>query len=352
MDHRAVHKALEKLRYKSQSRPRNTDSLLHRRNALIQRLKEKADAKDCLPDPKDILKINEAYEVLKSDLDDTYDDFRQMHDAINTHVNSVALNCSPECVYAVGIAASGNEKWKSVMEDTRVYQDFYGGDDNKCFLGLYDGHHGRFAAEVAASELHRLLLNELLKFDPKTKSVEVHNMADASIDISQYIFERPVTRESEHRRVSMYNHSLDVVQQIVKMCEEKYEQLMQEKGSNFNEKQQKLDSKKRKYIENPFAAKISAAYKKVYHLMDILLSYGKDECSKVRWSGCSALDIIIQNLKQTDEMGDDNLINNNSDEEDVLLEEKNDKRETSTPEVEHATEKPKKLGQIHLANSG
>lgn len=64
------------------------------------------------------------------------------------------------------------------MEDTKVFQDNYGEDKNKCYFGLFDGYHGRFAADMAAAELHHLLLNEMAKFDPKTKSTTVTNILD------------------------------------------------------------------------------------------------------------------------------------------------------------------------------
>ena len=70
------------------------------------------------------------------------------------------------------------------MEDTKVFQDNFGEDKNKSFFAVYDGYHGRFAADMAATELHHLLLNEMSKFDPKTKSTTATNQADNN-DVSQ-----------------------------------------------------------------------------------------------------------------------------------------------------------------------
>ena len=39
---------------------------------------------------------------------------------------------------------------------------------------------------------------------------------------------------------------------------------------------------------------ILQAFKKTYYMMDILLSYGQEERSRVRWSGTSALTVVIQ----------------------------------------------------------
>lgn len=78
-------------------------------------------------------------------------------------------------------------RWKSYMEDTKVFQDSFGEDKNKCYFGLFDGYHGRFAADMAAAELHHLLLNEMAKFDPKTKSTTATNILDTT-DVEQVSF--------------------------------------------------------------------------------------------------------------------------------------------------------------------
>lgn len=73
------------------------------------------------------------------------------------------------------------------MEDTKVFHDSLGEDKNKCYFGLFDGYHGRFAADMAAAELHHLLLNEMAKFDPKTKSTTATNILDTT-DVEQVKF--------------------------------------------------------------------------------------------------------------------------------------------------------------------
>ncbi|XP_071100744.1 LOW QUALITY PROTEIN: protein phosphatase 2C-like domain-containing protein 1 [Haliotis cracherodii] len=288
VDHRSFHNALALMKFKCSTLPDNAEALLKRRNAILRRMK--SDATETNPiDPKAIKLINDAYERLKSDIEDTYDMCRQIRQNINTNVNGVSLNCSPSCTLAVGLCSSQNERWKSVMEDTRVFQDYFGDDRDKCYLALFDGHHGRFAAEVAASELHRLLLNEMAKFDPKTKSTSANNLADVT-DISHYKFDRPDTKDSE--RVLLHQESMDIVQQIIALCEAKYDLLMKDK-KKLPEVDDETKTKKSSKPKHPLSPKISSAFKKAYHLLDILLSYGKDECSKVRWSGCSALTAIV-----------------------------------------------------------
>lgn len=247
--------------------------------------------------PQSIEEVNDAYEYLKAMLNGNFVELRQVREDVNTQVGGLALNCSPDCVHAVGMASSANERWKSYMEDARAFQDCLGEDKHKCFFGMYDGYHGRFAAEVAASELHKLLLSEMIKFDPRTKSVLGGNVfGDA--DISHYKFERPDTMQSE--RVQLYDESVGIIQNIINMCEGKYNELIKKmeesrKNSANDENTENLDSsRKQKKHKSPFELKMENAFSKAYYLLDILLSYGKDENSKLRWSGCSAVTCVIQ----------------------------------------------------------
>ncbi|XP_067687569.1 protein phosphatase 2C-like domain-containing protein 1 [Haliotis asinina] len=327
LDHRSFHNALTVMKFKCSTLPDNSEALLKRRNAILRRLKNEATEKNPI-DPKAIKVINDAYERLKSDIEDTYDMCRQIRQNINTNVNGVSLNCSPSCTLAVGLCSSQNERWKSVMEDTRVFQDYFGDDRDKCYLALFDGHHGRFAAEVAASELHRLLLNEMAKFDPKTKSTTAHNLADVT-DISHYKFDRPDTKDSE--RVLLHQESMDIIQQIIALCEDKYDLLMKDKEQN-SEGDEETKRKKSSKPKHPLSPKISSAFKKAYHLLDILLSYGKDECSKVRWSGCSALTAIVQATEPGDSF----------------------KESENSPQKDEGGngDTAMQLGLVHLANAG
>lgn len=293
-DHRNYHQALSLLRY-GNDEPKNSDLLLKRRNFVLRKLKSAA-TKEKPVAPEHISEINNAFEYLKSILDGNFEEFRQVREDVNAQVGGVALNCSPDCVMAVGIAASSNERWKSYMEDARTFQDCFGEDRRKSFFGLYDGYHGRFAAEVAASELHKLLLNEMIKFDPRTKSVLGGNFLNDH-DISNYKFERPDTTQSE--RVFLYDESVNIIQNIINMCESKYDDMIK-KMDDTPENKQKDDSekaenaKKKKKTKSPFELKMQNAFSKAYYLLDILLSYGKDENSKIRWSGCSATTCVIQ----------------------------------------------------------
>ncbi|WAR11469.1 PP2D1-like protein [Mya arenaria] len=304
-EHRSFHQALTLLRYGSDE-PKNSDLLLKRRNFVMRKIKSAA-TKDKPVTPQQIQEINDAYEYLKSLLDGNFEEMRQVREDVNAGVGGVALNCSPDCVHAVGIAASANERWKSYMEDTRIFQDCFGEDKHKCFLGLYDGYHGRFAAEMAASELHKLLLSEMIKFDPRTKSVMGSNVLGEP-DISHYKFERPDTKQSE--RAVLYDESVSIIQNIINICESKYNEMIKRLDSD-PENLDKLkeepsnEGKKKKRQKTPFEQKMENSFARAYYYLDILLSYGKDENSRIRWSGCSAATCVIQDLTEEEALETD-----------------------------------------------
>ena len=335
-EHRQFHSALSTLKY-TKDFPNTSDALLKRRNAILRKLKSAANKENPVK-REDIERVNDAYEYLKSIVDGTFEELRQVREDVDANVDGLALNCSPECALAVGIAASGNERWKSQMEDARAFQDCFGEDGNKCYVGLFDGYHGRFAAEVAASELHKLLLHEMMKFDPRTKSTITSNLAMVT-NLSQYKFDRPNTSQSE--RVILYDESVDIIQNIIKICEGKYEELIKEEKNGISGGGEKKEAKQKKKDKSPFALKMESAFRKVYYMLDILLSYGKDEHSKIRWSGCSAVTAVIQGMK--DEVNYGKVFGE--------LEEK-DETETDDVSVKSGLEPPRDVGTIHLANVG
>lgn len=148
------------------------------------------------------------------------------------------------------------------MEDTKTYQDCFGEDPNKCYLGLFDGYHGRFSAEVAASMLHRLLLNELAKFDESVVLGRLSTLhddedshcnkfvfgPDAQLDYttSKQVFapkEPSSQKASSHRAlkikntrpsISLQTDDEEMIKHIIQLCEEKYERLRTEFPSKLS----------------------------------------------------------------------------------------------------------------------
>ena len=79
--------------------------------------------------------------------------------------------------------------------------------------------------------------------------------------------------------------------------------------------------------------------KKPHEYTDKLLEWGKDENSRVRWSGCSTLACVIQDTGISNTENKENPQENKSE---------------TVPElkVTFGAEPPKELGLIHLANAG
>ncbi|KAJ8310944.1 hypothetical protein KUTeg_011504 [Tegillarca granosa] len=99
-------------------------------------------------------------------------------------------------------------------------------------------------------------------------------------------------------------------------------------------------------MQTPMSIKMEKALNKAYYLLDILLSYGKDECSRVRWSGCSAATMVIQNFDEKLEKGSWNISPVPEKDEDMPSDKENDK------ERKDVFEPPKEMGMMYLANAG
>ncbi|KAK3083234.1 hypothetical protein FSP39_017441 [Pinctada imbricata] len=383
-EHRLYHDALLILRYQGNNKPQSLDGLRKRRQILLRKLRT---GKETTVQLKGIQRLNDAYELVKADLQGTFELERQNQSEINTDVEGISLNCAPPCVYAIGVCSSQNDRWKSYMEDTKVFQDNFGGDKNKSYFAIFDGYHGRFAADMAASELHHLLLNEMSKFDPKTKSTAATNQAEIT-DVSQYSFERPETRPGTKfsEREILYEGSVNIIQQIIDLCEEKFSELMSPRPPKTDRKEKEEDEgeedneetdnvkenkgpgeKKKNKIKTPMAIKMEEALIKAYYLLDILLSYGKDERSRVRWSGCSAFTMVIHSQDQDKMFAGDWKISPVAEEDEDLKSSvttstgkrkddgKGDKSHLDVPtpgESSLGYEPPRDLGVIYVANAG
>ena len=374
------------MHYRGGSYPDSVDTLKQRRATLLKKLRTKVRVDDTI-NPSQLQRLNEAYEFLKADLEDTFDGYRRVIENTDTDVQGLALNCSPACAPAVSICSHGNERWKGAMEDTRVFQDYFGNDPSKCFFGLYDGHNGRFTAEVAANELHHYLLMEMEKFDPRTKCTCTFNMAE-HYDLSEYNFEevhsRPTSSYTE--RGIIHEESTNVIQQIIRTCEDRLSSVDQqsttttEKTSDDSSESHKPISEKQEAPstigksegkkKNPFAEKMGKAFKKAHKSTDILLSYGKDEMSRVRWSGCSTLACVIQNTHSTADDKDEDqkpmrgqgdsvtMVTSTPSHPKVNSAVSDRSRRTLTSASSRVTsaktvfEPPRELGVIYLANAG
>lgn len=153
---------------------------------------------------------------------------------------------------------------------------------------------------------------------------------------------------------------MDIVQQIVNMCEDKYEELITPRRSKPGKQDAHRDEQKenrKKKQKAPFTIKMESALAKSYYLTDILLSYGKDERSKVRWSGCSAVTVVIQGREKLEQGNGISPVAEEDEEtksgvymsRPPTLENKLDQ---SQPASTLGYDPPQEMGMIYLANAG
>ena len=359
-EHRQYHLALEVMKYKGGNRPESVAKLMQRRRAILRLIKSKSDSSEPL-NPEILQKVNDAYEFLKADLEETYEAYRRVREDLHTEVHASALNSTVECIYAIGMCSNANERWKNCMEDTRSFEDCFGGDQEKSYFGLYDGHHGIHAAEAAARELHHALLFEMAKFDPKINwncqlADAEHGMDALEKSPRKYVRTSPRVEGEEHHGI--YEDGVCAISQVIKGHKEKMDQLKKQRENesesnrdtdtrNKEDKENrtvgrieqecllKTKSGKKKKFRNAYCEQLSLAFHNAFKFTDLLLSWGKDEQSRVRWSGCSALSIIIQNTTvQREETGREEPVEN------------------MEQEGGHQTEEPRELGLLHLAQAG
>ncbi|XP_071393523.1 protein phosphatase 2C-like domain-containing protein 1 [Centroberyx affinis] len=147
-------------------------------------------------------------------------------------------------IHALAICELKNSKWKKDMEDVTVFIDGYGGKEGASFFGVFDGFHGRSSALIASRELPVLVLEQLSKQDP---SFSLEKTQGDLLTRFEGLFHR---------------ESMDA-------------------NTNTSELQQD-DS-----------AQVGQAFSAAFHRMDRILALGRNETSRVRWSGCTALLCLI-----------------------------------------------------------
>lgn len=331
--HRAYHNALSTMEYSSKKVPKTTALLLKRRNALVQKLKK--EVAESATASSRLQAIDEAFELLKSYIEDTHDERFIGKNNVDLDCRAVGLSSSSPCISSVGICWSENSRWKPTMEDTRVFQDYFGNDMNKCFFAIYDGHNGRFAADMAANDLHHHLLQEMSQFDPLTKCTCAVNLAGMN-DLSCYQIERvrPVVRKDSIRHI-LHAESVNILQQIMHTCSGHVEDLKMEKAA----------AERGSKCRDPYAENMSRAFRKTFLLTDHILSFGVQEQSRVRWSGCSALACVVKSSGIDEDPHTDTgerMRGTQTEPQDETIEEEENKDGNTVRE----------LGAIYIANAG
>ncbi|KAF6016388.1 PP2D1 [Bugula neritina] len=297
-DHKTYHNALSLLEFHYP--PSSLKSLLNRRTAILKRLKDNASLEETTLTLKTIQLINDSYEIVKQEIEDTFECCRKIEENINTKVEGSHLGCCLDFVSAVGCCSDQNSRWKQAMEDCKVYQDYYGNDKGRAFVALYDGYNGSYAASVAANELHYLLLMEMAKFDKTIKCKCTFNMLERN-DVTKYDLIESPAKPCQHKR-QLHRQSANFLHQVIYTCEE-----LDYEGTNHLSSHHPIrkdlstnKQSERKDEKTTHRQHMKAALRRAYQLTDEVLSFGGDERSKVRWSGCSAVTVVMENVDNSE----------------------------------------------------
>ncbi|NWX98843.1 PP2D1 protein, partial [Nothoprocta ornata] len=242
--HKKKHLALRYLGYNSPQMKIDNETLLARRQELISNLTKLPRYSESYRQ-----KIDYSFEFL-TDIQ-TYSSHCDM-DNINN--SSTLKNVKNSLIKALSICQDKNPTWQGDMEDRYIVLDNYGSRSDTCFLGLVDGYHGVTAAEAVSAELPLLFLDQLAQTDSSyKKSMEEQKILDS--------FSTVITVDYRER-----------------------ERIFSDKQDN--DKTNKTNTYKW----------IHKAYAKSFWRMDRLLQLGRNEASKVRWSGCSVLACLVERI--------------------------------------------------------
>ncbi|OXB70382.1 UNVERIFIED_CONTAM: hypothetical protein H355_011129 [Colinus virginianus] len=242
-NHKKTHKALTLLGYNSSQTKVDNDTLLAQRQKLISKVTKLPKNSE-----RHRQKIDISYEFLMGDRSST-----SYCDLGNTNSVNTLKKVKNSSVKALSVCQDKNSKWQRDMEDRFFVVDNYGRRSDTCFLGLIDGHHGTAAAETVAAELPLLFLDQLAQTDPSYR----------------------MTKEEQQ-----------ILDSFATVITEDY----RERERIFFERQENKTNKTNTYEW------IYKAYAKSFWRMDRLLQLGRNEVSRVRWSGCSAVTCLMERL--------------------------------------------------------
>ncbi|XP_074840586.1 protein phosphatase 2C-like domain-containing protein 1 isoform X2 [Carettochelys insculpta] len=244
--HKKEHKALALLRYCPPRTETDINKLLLRRLQLISRLIKSSKYTE-----RDKQKIDCSLELLKNKTYFNVDNIVDSSGYLKKLSNSV--------IKALAICQDKNSTWQADMEDTFIVLDNYGNRSDTCFLGLFDGYHGVFAAETVSAELPLLFLDQLSQTD------------------------------SSYKLSGNEQQILDSFATVIKGNYKAQEKVFFGKSDNDN------TTKPNTYEW------IHKAYAVSFWRMDRLLQLGRNEVSKVRWSSCTAVTCLVERISNEEE---------------------------------------------------
>uniref|UniRef100_A0A8B9QIK6 Protein phosphatase 2C like domain containing 1 n=1 Tax=Apteryx owenii TaxID=8824 RepID=A0A8B9QIK6_APTOW len=242
--HKKKHRALNFLGYSSPQTKTDNKTLLAQRQKLISNLTK-------IPRYSEThrQKIDYSFEFLMDK--QTY---TSCCDPGNINNSSTLKKVKNFLIKALSICQDKNSTWQGDMEDRYIVLDNYGSRSDTCFLGLVDGYHGATAAEAVSEELPLLFLDQLAQTDSSYKK---------SKDEQQILDSFATVITADYR----------------------------EKERIFSDKQDNDKTNK----TNTYKW-IHKAYAKSFWRMDRLLQLGRNEVSKVRWSGCSTVTCLVERI--------------------------------------------------------
>ncbi|XP_028622436.1 protein phosphatase 2C-like domain-containing protein 1 [Grammomys surdaster] len=154
-------------------------------------------------------------------------------------------------IKGIAICSNSNSTWKAEPNCKFTVVDDFGEKANVCFFGLFDSHYGYAAADLASKEFQVLLLHQLSIQDP---SYQMTAEQQQLIDSFHTVF-----REEYRAREEAFSSTYKTFR-----------------------------TSRREYEDT------HKAFAKAFWRMDRLLRLGRNEVSRVRWSGCSALTCILE----------------------------------------------------------
>ncbi|KFP44325.1 Protein phosphatase 2C-like domain-containing protein 1, partial [Chlamydotis macqueenii] len=246
--HKKIHKALTLLGFDSPQTQIDNKTLLTQRQKLISKLTRTPKYSET-----QMQKIDYSFEFLIGNHTST-----SYCDLANINNPSTSKKINNSLIKAVSICQDRNSKWQGEMEDRFIVLDSYGNRSDTCFLGLVDGSHGATAAETVAAELPLLFLDQLAQTDSSYKK---------SKDEQQILDSFATVIKADYR----------------------------EKEKVFSDKPGNDETNKTNTYEW-----IHKAYAKSFWRMDRLLRLGRNEVSKVHWSGCSAVTCLLERIPSKD----------------------------------------------------
>ncbi|XP_075404006.1 protein phosphatase 2C-like domain-containing protein 1 [Tenrec ecaudatus] len=241
--HKRQHKALTSLgfHYLSEFRPQRPKIITQRRTLIMKLLSAS------LFNEKALQSINDAFELLWKKSIPAYYKIMESTDMSSVH----AGNINHVLVKGMATCEDRNSTWRDTMEDRFTIVSNFGKKPSVCLFGLFDGHYGASAANLASEELPLLLLHQMSIIDPSYRMTP------------------------EERKV---------IKSFQTVFNEEYMKI----ENNFSSAQ-----KREKLLFSDYES-IHKAFAKAYCRMDRLLYLGRKEESRVHWSGCSALTCILE----------------------------------------------------------